>query len=130
AGLRGAGHPEAGPRQADLALVLIDTGERHSHAAGGYAARRASCERAARELGVPALRDVTPADLPAAARVLDEETFRRARHVVTENERVALLTRSHASMRDDFEITTPALDLAVDVPLREGALAGPVRSPD
>jgi galactokinase len=125
-------------RGADLALVLIDTGERHSHAAGGYAARRASCERAARELGVRALRDVTPADLPAAARLLDEETFRRARHIVTENERVAqtvaalekddmaaageLLTRSHASMRDDFEITTPALDLAVDVALREGAL--------
>jgi galactokinase len=125
-------------READLALVLIDTGERHSHAAGGYAARRASCERAARELGVRALRDVTPADLPAAARLLDEETFRRARHIVTENERVArtvaalekddmaavgeLLTRSHASMRDDFEITTPALDLAVDVALREGAL--------
>ena len=123
---------------ADLALVLIDTGERHSHAAGGYAARRASCERAARELGVRALRDVTSADLPAAARLLDEETFRRARHIVTENERVAqtvaaleegdmvavggLLTQSHASMRDDFEITTPALDLTVDVALREGAL--------
>jgi galactokinase len=138
AGLPGAGRPEARPRQADLALVLIDTGERHSHAAGGYAARRASCERAARELGVRALRDVTPADLPAAARLLDEETFRRARHIVTEDERVAqtvaalekddmaavgeLLTRSHASMRDDFEITTPALDLAVDVALWEGAL--------
>ncbi len=121
-----------------LELALIDTGERHSHAAGGYAARRASCERAARELGVPALRDVTLADLPAAARVLDEETFRRARHIVTENERVAqavaalekddmaavgaLLTESHASMRDDFEITTPALDLAVEVALGEGAL--------
>ena len=51
-------------RGAGLALVLIDTGERHSHAAGGYAARRASCERAARELGVPALRDVTPATCP------------------------------------------------------------------
>jgi len=133
-----ASRPGPGARQADLALVLVDTGERHSHAAGGYAARRASCERAARELGVRALRDVTPADLPAAARLLDEETFRRARHIVTENERVAqtvaalaegdmatvgeLLTQSHASMRDDFEITTPALDLTVDVALREGAL--------
>jgi galactokinase len=70
--------------------------------------------------------------------VLDDETFRRARHVVTENARVAavvaaleesdlpavgrLLSQSHASMRDDFEITTPALDLAVDVALREGVL--------
>ena len=125
-------------REAGLELVLIDTGERHSHAAGGYAARRASCERAARELGVPALRDITPADLGRAARVLDEETFRRVRHVVTENDRVEatvralgagdpvavgrLLTASHVSMRDDFEISTPALDLAVDVALRAGAL--------
>ena len=124
--------------EAGLELLLIDTGERHSHAAGGYAARRASCELAARELGVPALRDLGPADLPKAARVLDDETFRRARHVITENERVAravealeagdmpevgrLLTESHASMRDDFEITTAALDLAVEVALRQGAL--------
>jgi galactokinase len=124
--------------QAGLELVLIDTGERHSHAAGGYAARRASCEKAARELGVPALRDVSVDDLPRAARVLDEETFRRARHVVTENARVAsavaaltagdpaavgpLLTASQLSMRDDFEISTPALNLAVDVALNAGAL--------
>jgi galactokinase len=125
-------------RQAGLDIVLIDTGERHSHAAGGYAARRASCERAARELGVPALRDIGVDDLPRVASILDEETFRRARHVVTENERVAatvralgaddlaavgrLLTASHASMRDDFEISTPALDLAVGTALRSGAV--------
>ena len=124
--------------QAGLELVLIDTGERHSHAAGGYAARRASCERGARLLGVPVLRDVEVDDLPLAKGVLDEETFRRVRHVVTENARVAatvsaleagdlaavgpLLTASHASMRDDFEISTPDLDLAVDVALDAGAL--------
>ncbi len=124
--------------QAGLALVLIDTRERHSHASGGYAARRASCERAARELGVPALRDIAVADLPRAEKILDEETFRRARHVVTENARVEAtvaalehddwpevgrnLTASHASMRDDFEITTPALDLAVAVAIGNGAL--------
>jgi galactokinase len=124
--------------QAALELVLIDTGERHSHAAGGSAARRASCEKAARQLGVPALRDVEVDDLPRAARVLDAETFRRARHVVTENDRVAatvtalqagdlpaigpLLTASHVSMRDDFEISTPALDLAVEVALDAGAI--------
>jgi galactokinase len=123
---------------AGLSLVLVDTGERHSHAAGGYAARRASCERAARELGVPALRDIGVADLPRVARVLDAETFRRVRHVVTENDRVTamlgalarddmaaagrLLTDSHSSMRDDYEISTPALDLAVDCALRAGAL--------
>jgi galactokinase len=126
---------------AGLEIVLADTGERHSHAAGGYAERRTSCERAARILGVPALRDVGVGDLDKAARVLDEETFRRVRHVVTENERVLatvrelragaletdpavigeLLTASHASMRDDFEITTPALDLAAATALDAGA---------
>jgi galactokinase len=123
---------------AGLALILADTGERHDHAAGGYAARRASCEKAARQLGVPALRDVTLAGLPRAAAELDDETFRRVRHVVTEDARVLatvaaldegamdevgrLLTASHYSMRDDYEITTPALDLAVEAALGAGAL--------
>jgi galactokinase len=117
---------------AGLEIVLADTREQHKHAAGGYLDRRASCDRAARILGVRALRDVGVGDLDQASHVLDPETFRRLRHVVTENERVlgavaalradglesdpaalgALLTASHASMRDDFEITTPALDLA------------------
>jgi galactokinase len=125
-------------RRGGLELILIDTGERHSHAAGGYAARRAACEKAASALGVPALRDLTLDDLPRMARAVDEETFRRARHVITENERVTqavaaleagdapalgrLLTASHASMRDDFEITTAALDLAVEAALGSGAL--------
>ena len=60
---------------AGLALVLIDTGERHAHAAGGYAARRASCEKAARQLGVPALRDLETADLP---RIEGYSTTRRS----------------------------------------------------
>jgi galactokinase len=124
--------------QAGLALVLIDTGERHAHASGGYAARRASCERGAARLGVPALRDLGLADLPRAQAALDAETFRRVRHVVTEDARVEAtvadleagdlaaagrqLTASHYSMRDDYEITTPALDLAVEVALSAGAL--------
>jgi galactokinase len=123
---------------AGLALVLADTGERHAHAAGGYAARRASCEKAARQLGVPALRDVETTDLPRIEGELDEETFRRVRHVVTENARVKAtvaaleagamktvgrhLTASHRSMRDDYEITTQALDLAVEAALSAGAL--------
>ena len=123
---------------AGLALVLTDTGETHAHASGGYAARRASCERGAARLGVPALRDVALADLPRAEAVLDAETFRRVRHVVTEDARVEaavagleagdlaavgrLLTASHYSMRDDYEITTAALDLAVEVALSAGAL--------
>ena len=121
-----------------LALVLADAGERHSHAAGHYLARRASCEKAARQLGVPALRDLGPGDLPWMEGLLDQETFRRARHVVTEDARVLAtvqaleagdmdaagrcLTASHRSMRDDFEITTPALDLAVETALAAGAL--------
>jgi len=124
--------------RAGLTLVLTDTGERHAHASGGYAARRASCERGAALLGVPALRDVGIADLPRAQAVLDAETFRRVRHVVTEDARVEAtvadleagdlaavgrqLTASHASMRDDYEITTRALDLAVEVALSAGAL--------
>ena len=124
--------------QAGLALVLTDTGETHAHASGGYAARRASCERGAAQLGVPALRDLAIADLPRAQAVLDAETFRRVRHVVTEDARVEgcvadleagdlaavgrHLTASHYSMRDDYEITTPALDLAVEVALSAGAL--------
>jgi galactokinase len=123
---------------AGLALVLADTGERHAHAAGAYAARRASCEKAARELGVRALRDLDTADLPRIEGELDDQTFRRVRHVVTENARVAAtvaaleagamktvgrhLTASHRSMRDDYEITTPALDLAVEAALSVGAL--------
>jgi galactokinase len=124
--------------RAGLALVLADTGERHAHAAGGYAARRESCERAARQLGVTALRDLDTADLPRIEAELDDETFRRVRHVVTENARVKAtvaaleagamktvgrhLTASHHSMRDDYEITTPALDLAVEAALSAGAL--------
>ena len=127
--------------EAGLAILLADTGEQHANASGGYADRRAACERAAAALGVRALRDLSVSDLDKAASVLDDETFRRARHVVTEDERVlatvralrvgaltddpsavgALLTASHESMRDDFEITTPALDLAVETALAAGA---------
>ncbi|WP_346959478.1 galactokinase [uncultured Arthrobacter sp.] len=123
---------------AGLVLLVIDTKVSHSHAGGAYAARRASCELGADVLGVRALRDVGLADLEEAAGLLDTETFRRVRHVVTENERVlrtvellertgpqaigALLDASHASMRDDFEISCPELDLAVDTSRAAGAI--------
>ncbi len=123
---------------AGLLILVVDTKVTHAHATGGYAARRASCELGAEVLGVAALRDIAAADLPEAAGLLDEETFRRVRHIVTENQRVldtvevlgdagpaaigALLTASHASMRDDFEISCPELDLAVDTALAQGAL--------
>ncbi|MDQ0732934.1 galactokinase [Arthrobacter sp. B1I2] len=123
---------------AGLVLLVIDTKVSHSHADGGYASRRASCELGAEVLGVKALRDVEVADLEEASGLLDEVTFRRVRHVVTENDRVLqtvellrgpgpsaigpLLDASHASMRDDFEISCPELDLAVDTARARGAI--------
>jgi galactokinase len=123
---------------AGLVLLVIDTKVSHSHADSGYASRRASCELGAELLGVRALRDIAPADLPEAAGLLDPVTFRRVRHVVTENERVLqtvelldaagpraigpLLNASHASMRDDFEISCAELDLAVDAARSGGAI--------
>ncbi|MGH8773969.1 MAG: galactokinase [Jiangellaceae bacterium] len=116
------------------ALLVVDTKAPHRHVDGEYAARRHDCEQAAATLGVPALRDATlPAleELPPALR-------RRARHVVTENDRVLdvvallrsgadpreigpLLTASHVSLRDDFEVTVPEVDVAVDTLLEAGA---------
>jgi galactokinase len=123
---------------AGLELVVIDTGVKHSHATGGYGERRAACERGAAALGVPALRDVSVDDLPRLAELVDEVTFRRVRHVVTEDQRVLdtvrtlreegptaigdLLVASHASMRDDFEISVPELDTAVEAAMAAGAV--------
>ncbi|RXZ68209.1 galactokinase [Agromyces albus] len=121
-----------------LSLVVIDVRVEHAHASGGYAARRASCEAGARALGAESLRDVHPDDLARAEELLDDETFRRVRHVVTENQRVLdtvrtlredgpgaigpLLDASHVSMRDDFEISVPELDLAVETAQAHGAI--------
>jgi galactokinase len=122
----------------DLAVLVMDTRVQHAHATGGYAARRKSCELGAATLGVPALRDVSVDDLPRAQELLDDETFRRVRHIVTEDQRVLdtvrtlrehgpraigdLLVASHASMRDDFEISVPELDLAVETAMANGAV--------
>ncbi len=122
--------------EAGLAILVIDTRTPHSHVDGEYAARRASCEAACRILGVDLLREVD--DLDAALARLPELEARRVRHVVTENQRVldavaalaaddftkagALMTASHASMRDDYEITVPTVDLAVETLLAAGAL--------
>ncbi|WP_017934306.1 galactokinase [Nocardioides sp. Iso805N] len=124
--------------EAGLSLVVIDTRVKHAHAEGGYGDRRAACEEAARILGVPALRDVTAEALEAGRDRLDEVTYRRARHIVTEDERVQqtvallrsegprsigdLLLASHASMRDDFEISVPELDTAVEAAVSAGAI--------
>jgi len=117
-----------------LAVLVVDTKAPHRHAGGEYADRRRACEAAAAALGVPALRDASVADL---SRVSDPVMLRRARHVVSENQRVLdtvallrsgrvreigpLMTASHASMRDDFEITVPEVDVAVGAALDSGA---------
>jgi len=123
---------------AGFAVLVIDTRAPHRLVTGEYAARRADCESAARVLGVPALRDINVADLPAALPRLENEVARRrVHHVVTENQRVLdtvaylragrvhdigpLLTASHASLRVDFEVTVPELDTAVDAALAAGA---------
>ena len=127
-----------GVAEAGLAILVMDTRVKHAHSTGGYGERRAACERGAAIMGVPSLRDVTVADLPRAEALMDDVTFRRVRHVVTENQRVLdtvrvlresgaraigdLLVASHASMRDDFEISVPELDTAVEAALAAGAL--------
>jgi galactokinase len=122
---------------AGLEILVLDTRTPHALVDSEYAARRASCEEGARLLGVPALRDVT--DLDAALNELPDLLIqRRLRHVVTENARVLeavkvlragrltdlapLLDASHTSMRDDFEITVPQVDLAVETARTSGAL--------
>jgi galactokinase len=123
---------------AGLRLVVIDTRAGHRLVDGAYAHRRAACEAAAATLGVPALRDATIAQVEAAADALGEEGLRRARHVVTENARVLeavrllragelerlgpLLAASHASLRDDYEVSSPELDTAVEAAVAAGAV--------
>jgi galactokinase len=123
---------------AGLCLVVIDTRAGHRLVDGAYADRRAACEAAAATLGVQALRDATPEQVEAAAGRLGEVGLRRARHVVTENARVLravellragaldrlgpLLAASHASLRDDYEVSSPELDTAVEAAVDGGAV--------
>jgi galactokinase len=116
------------------AVLVFDSGVRHRHASGEYNVRRAQCEEAVARLaavlpGVRALRDVRPEDLEAHAALLPEPLRRRARHVVTEIDRTAraaaalsrgdlvafgrMMFDSHASLRDDFEVSVPELDTLV-----------------
>jgi galactokinase len=130
------------PAAAGSRLLLINTRARHDLSDGGYGRRRAECEEAARLLGVSSLRDIT--DAADTARLADPVLRRRARHVVTDNQRVLqvtgllrgspgdrpdtyreigrLLTQAHSSLRDDFEISWPEADAAVEAALVAGAL--------
>jgi len=117
-------------------LLVVDTGVQHALSDGGYAARRADCVEAAGLLGVRLLRDV--ADTDQALHALESDRLRRrARHVFGENGRVAAAVRaiasndvtglgrifaeSHGSLRDDYEVSSPELDLAVDTAIAAGA---------
>lgn len=123
------------PARHDLALLVVDTRVAHLHAGGAYGQRRRECEQAAAELGVASLRS---ADRAAVETLADPLLVRRARHVVSEIARVsdavdaldagdltrfgALMTASHVSLHDDFEVSCPELDLVVEVSLAGGAL--------
>jgi len=120
---------------AGLTLLVTDTRVQHALVDGGYAARRADCEAAADALGVPSLRQASLADVDGLS---DARVRRRATHIVTEIDRVSdavtairagdwaavgrLFAASHASMRDDFEISCPELDLAVATAVEAGAI--------
>ena len=127
------------PAGSGACLLLINTRARHELSAGQYGQRRAECERAARLLGVPSLRYLTAvADVD---RLADPVLRRRARHVVTDDQRVLdvvallrsasgdvypeigrLLTQAHVSLRDDFEVSWPEADAAVHAAVAAGAL--------
>ena len=123
-----------------IELVVIDSGVPHSHATGEYRARRADCERASALLGIPSLRALAAADLAGLASSLPEALLRRARHVVTENERVLatvaalrsgevaalgpLFAASQASMRDDYEVSVPPIDRLVELARAEPDVVG------
>ncbi|SEF75254.1 galactokinase [Vibrio hangzhouensis] len=115
----------------DMAVVIINSNKKRGLVDSEYNTRREQCEEAARIFGVKALRDVTIDQFNARANELDEMVAKRARHVITENDRTVeaakalsngdmkrmgeLMAQSHASMRDDFEITVKEIDTIVDI---------------
>ncbi len=123
---------------AGVRIVVLDTATRRDLTTSAYNERRQQCEDAARAYGVASLRDVTAAQLATRPAGISDVAFRRARHVVTENERVlqmasalplgdlrraaALMDEGHRSLREDFEVSSPALDAMVAAAQRAGSL--------
>jgi galactokinase len=123
-----------------VTVLIINTNVRHKLAETEYAKRQAQCEAAARILKVAALRDATPAALDAARQQMDPVVFRRARHVISENERTLqaaraiqasdwatagqLMYASHASLRDDYQVSCPELDVVVEIAQEMGEAGG------
>jgi galactokinase len=117
---------EYAPVPGDLAIVLCDTKKERAHTTSAYNERRAQCEQAAKLLGVPALRDAGIEDLEAARDRIEDVIYRRAKHVITENDRARrfkqaldagdrkavgeLMRASHESLRDDYEVSCAELD--------------------
>lgn len=128
------------PLPPGAAVVVLDTATRRGLVDSAYNERRAQCEEAARYFGAAALREVDLARLASRPAGLDELTYRRARHVVSENERTLqaaramqngdapelgrLMDASHTSLRDDFEVSSPALDAMVDCARRQAGCWG------
>ena len=123
-----------------VSVIILDSATRHSHTDSGYNERREQCETAAKFFGVSHLRDVTLEEFNSRSDKLDDLPRRRARHVITENERVMdavsalsagdvvamglLMNESHASMRDDFEITINEIDILADLARSETCCFG------
>ena len=121
-----------------LELLVIDTQVHHALVDGGYAERRASCEKAVAELGITSLRDISVSEFEARKSELDAKTYIRAYHGVTEMKRVLdavlllksgdfvgfgeIVTLAHQSLRDNYTVSCPELDLAADTANRFGAL--------
>ena len=125
---------------ASVSLLIANTNVKHELANGEYASRRAQCEAAAKILGVASLRDATPEMLKSAKGKMDEVVFRRARHVIGEIERTVqaaeavrvsnwettgrLMYASHASLRDDYEVSCKELDAIVEISESIGVKGG------
>jgi galactokinase len=124
------------PLPEDVSLVICNTMVRHSHASGEYNLRRSQCEQGVRHLekklpGIRALRDVSMKQLAEHGKDLPETIFRRCRHVITENARTLaaaqaleareikhfgdLMYESHRSLKDDYEVSCPELDVMVEL---------------
>ncbi len=128
------------PLPENASVMVLDTSTRRGLVDSAYNERRSQCEAAARFFGVRALRDVTLAEFERRKSRMDEVTMRRARHIITENQRVLdaiqamrakdattlgkLFNASHFSLRDDFEVTNEALNRIVEAAQEQGSCFG------
>lgn len=128
----------------DVEVLIVNSNVKHELTGGEYAERRSQCEQAAEKLGAAALRDVTPNELEAQKDKLDDVLYRRAHHVVTENDRTLrasealrsgewgrvgeLMYASHVSLRDDYEVSCPELDTLVELAQQIGSEGGVIGS--